>query len=146
MFQNSENGVHSCFHSENWKVSPTTTMPVREALESRFVNKWQWFINKPICPVQWAHKIILHDSLVKHGNMCAHIERCVRYLHRKSYIHLSLKEASTQLTSHADVLRGAWRPKRTSAWEATKRWTTPWTLAVSVCRSSGGQLSQTADT
>ena len=40
-FQNSENGVHSCFHSENWKVSPTTTMPVQqinmEVLESRFL-------------------------------------------------------------------------------------------------------------
>ena len=113
------------------KVGPTTTMPVRQISTGVSVwNKWQWFLNKPICPVQGAHKIILHDSLVKHGNMCAHIERGVRYLHRKSYIHLSLKEASTQLASHADVLRSAWRAKRTSAWEVTKRRTTPWTLAV----------------
>ena len=39
--------------------------------------------------------------------MSAHIERGVRYLQRKSSIQLSLKEASTQLASHADVLRAA---------------------------------------
>lgn len=109
-------------------------MPVRqinmEALESRFVISDSDFSINPFGPVQWAHKIILHDWLVKHGNMCAHTERGVRYLHRKSSIHLSLKEASTQLASQADVLRGAWQAKRTSAWEATKRRTTPWTPAV----------------
>ena len=109
-------------------------MPVRqinvEALESRFVISDSDLSINPFGPVQWAHKIILHDWLVKHGSMCAHTERGVRYLHRKSSIHLSLKEASTQLASHADVLRGAWQAKRTSAWEATKRRTTPWTPAV----------------
>ena len=93
------------------KVGLTTTMPVRqismEAPESRFVISDSDLSINPFGPVHGAHKIILHDSLVKHGNMCAHTERGVRYLHRKSYIHLSLKEASTQLASHAEVLRGA---------------------------------------
>lgn len=92
-------------------VGTTTMMPVRqiskEAPESRFAISDSDLSINPFVQSRELTKLFYMFHIVKHGNMCAHIERGVPYLHRKSYIHLSLKEASTQLASHADVLRGA---------------------------------------
>lgn len=96
-------------------VGTTTMMPVgqisMEAPESRFAISDSDLSINPFVQSRELTKLFYilfyMFHIVKHGNKCAHIERGVRYLHRKSYIHLSLKEASTQLASHADVLRGA---------------------------------------
>ena len=58
--------------------------------------------------------------------VCTYRERCSLSSQKKLHSSLPVKEASTQLATHADVLRGAWWAKRTSAWETTKRRTTPW--------------------